>query len=252
MTDITPSIAELAGLFAADGSMQKNHLCYWGNIIEDREFYNTVVSNLFREAFKIKVKPHEKVSNSVYGFYVCNKEVLKFYNISLEFPIGSKTYTVTIPKKILASRDKRVHIAFIRGFFAGDGCLSFDKRYGACKSILKEINTYPRIQINSASHEIIRQISQLLSQLEIKHFVDLCKKKKENEVDVLRVNVYGKERLEDWKLKIGFSNANHQTKYEIFKKYGFVPPRITLQERQKILVGRCDPRPFYPTVSFKN
>ena len=69
---ITSEISELAGVFAADGSMQKKHICFWGNLSADREFYNGHLSHLFYNVFNISIRPHEKLSNSVYGFYVCN------------------------------------------------------------------------------------------------------------------------------------------------------------------------------------
>ena len=37
---ITSEIAELAGIFAADGFMQKYHICFWGNPKSDKEFYD--------------------------------------------------------------------------------------------------------------------------------------------------------------------------------------------------------------------
>lgn len=74
MIKITQEISELAGLFAADGSMQKEHICFWGNITEDKEYYNNVVKGLFKKAFQIRINLHEKKSNSVYGFYVCDKK----------------------------------------------------------------------------------------------------------------------------------------------------------------------------------
>ena len=77
---VTMELAELAGLFAADGSMQQKHLCFWGNISEDRDYYDFVIKKLFIEAFNINVRLHEKKSNSVYGFYICDRKVLVCFN----------------------------------------------------------------------------------------------------------------------------------------------------------------------------
>src|SRR3989344_3373733 len=122
---ISLEIAELAGIFAADGSMQKQHICFWGNITEDKKYYDTIIVPLFRKAFSIEIKPHEKASNSVYGFYVCKKEVIKFFNENLKFPIGCKTYTVRVPAVIRDSKNPKIWCAFIRGFTDSDGTLSF-------------------------------------------------------------------------------------------------------------------------------
>ncbi len=45
---------------------------------------------------------------------------------------------------------------------------------------------------------------------------------------------------------IGFNNPVQQTRYEIFKKYGFVPAHTYLQQRKEILEGKIDPWIFYP------
>jgi len=244
---INKKIAELAGIFAADGSMQKNHLCFWGNPSSDRDYYNTILKEIFLNEFKIKIRPHEKKSNQVYGFYVCDKNVINFFNKNLNFPFGKKTYSLEIPEKIYKSDNKEIKKAFIRGFFAGDGCLNFDKRYAKDQKILKIIHTYPRIQIRCVSQKIIDQISEILKDIGIKNFVRTTKSKKENEVDSYNLQVSGKIRLELWNKKIGFSSLNHSSRYEIFKKHGFVPSNTTQEERLKILKSNLNPWSFYPT-----
>ncbi len=243
---ITPEISELAGLFAADGSMQKNHLCFWGSIYDDQELYDQRVKPIFLDAFGIEVRPHEKRSNSVYGFYVCNKKILKFFNKTLGFPIGSKTYTVVVPEVIKNCNNEDVLIAFVRGFLAGDGCLSFDKRYGSSyRKILTKVHTYPRVILGSVSRGIIDDLSIILKKLKIKHFFNIDRSKKSNESDCYRLFVNGKRRLEIWKSKIGFINPSHNMKYKIFKKYGFVPPYLKYYEKKGILSEDICPWTFY-------
>ena len=243
---ITSEISELAGIFAADGSMQQNHICFWGNPNADKDFYDRYISDLFLKAFNIKIRPHEKKSNSVYGFYVCNKEIINFFNKILEFPIGNKTYSVKIPNVIYKSKDKKISCAFIRGFFSGDGCLNFDKRYSNNQKILKIIHTYPRIQINCVSKKIIQQLSEMLNKINIKNFISKKISKKKNEVDSYMLQVSGRIMLDRWVKEIGFSNSNHFSRYEIFKRYRFVPPNTTYTDRLKILKGKINPWSFYP------
>ncbi len=245
MNKITPEIAELAGIFAADGSMQKEHICFWGNMIEDRKYYDIVIKDLFRKAFGIEVNPHEKASNSVYGFYVCKKKIIESFR-ELGFPVGSKTYTVRIPPIIRNSKDTKVLSAFIRGFSDGDGTLSFDKRYGTAQKILKNIHTYPRIILVSVSSGLINDISTLLYRLNINHAVYRSKSRNSNEHDAYRINIKGKERLRTWMKIIGFNNPIQVTKYEIFKKHGFVPVNTSLSQRERILEGIINPWDFYP------
>ena len=116
MINLNKNIAELAGIFAADGSIQKAHICFWGNITEDREYYNKVIRSLFKKSFNIDVNPHDKKSNSVHRFYVCNREIIKYFSKYLGFNFGNKTYSVRIPKIIMQSNNTEIWASFIRGF----------------------------------------------------------------------------------------------------------------------------------------
>lgn len=242
---ITPEMSEIAGIFAADGSMQKEHICLWGNIHADRGLYDNVLKTLFLKEFDIEVRPHEKRSNSVYGFYVCNKMVIeKFRNLG--FPIGKKTYSVKVPEIIYNSKNKEVMGAFIRGFFAGDGCLNFDKKRGKAQKILKIIHTYPRLQIKCVSRTLVEQLKNMLIKIGLTSFIGEKKSKKENECTSYMLEIDGAERLDRWVKEIGFSNPNHSTRYEIFKRWAFVPSNTTYAQRLSILKGELDPWSFYP------
>jgi len=245
---ITSELSELAGIFAADGSMQKNHICFWGNPKADRDFYDKHIKELFLKAFNINIRPHEKQSNFVYGFYVCNRKIIYFFNKVLGFPIGKKTYSVEVPSIIYQNSDKSIVRAFLRGFCAGDGCLNFDKRYGKHRKILRIIHTYPRIQIKCVCKKLIYQLSDMLNRLDIDNFVSRKPSKKKNEVDGYMVQVSGKPRLDKWIKEIGFSNANHSSRYKLFKKYGFVPPNTSYEERIKMLKGEILPWSFYKSL----
>jgi hypothetical protein len=45
----------------------------------------------------------------------------------------------------------------------------------------------------------------------------------------------GKDNLEKWWEIIGSNNHRHITKYKIFKKFGYCPPRTNITERFKML-----------------
>lgn len=242
---ITPEMSELAGIFAADGSMQKEHICIWGNIHSDKGLYDKKLSELFLKEFKINIRPHEKKSNNVYGFYVCEKMVINRF-IELGFPIGKKTYSVEVPEIIYNNENKDIIRAFIRGFFAGDGCLNFDKKRGKAQKILKIIHTYPRIQIKCVSKILVEQMKNMLFKLNLDSFIGEKKSKKDNECTSYMLEIDGEERLEKWLKEIGFSNPNHSTRYEIFKRWGFVPSNTTYAQRLSILKGELDPWSFYP------
>ena len=60
------------------------------------------------------------------------------------------------------------------------------------------------------------------------------------------LQVSGVKMLEKWVEEIGFSNKSHLTRYEIFKKVGFVPSNTSYEQRLRILDGELDPWSFYP------
>ncbi len=246
MTKITPEIAEIAGAFAADGSMQKGHICLWGNINEDREYHDVVLKRLFREAFNCNINPHEKKSNFVYGFYVCDKNIINFFNTVLGFNFGNKTYTVGVPKCILEANDPIIWASFIRGFSDGDGSLNFCKRYGTCQEILKIIHTYPQIQLKTVSKRLALDLLILISKLGFKPHLYPLKNNKFGKHIAYLVELKGKKNLENWMQIISFNNPVQQTRYAIFKKYGFVPVNTTLLQRKGVLEEKIDIWSFYP------
>jgi intein/homing endonuclease len=203
---LTKEFSEVIGMFAADGCMQKDYICMWGNINEDKNYYDNIVCPLFSLISNKQIKAHEKKSNSVYGFYICDKSIIQIFR-ELGF-INNKTYNVDVPSIIKESDDKEILSAFIRGFSDCDGNINFLKR-------------------------------------KVKHTVHVKKTKKSNEKNQLKISVRGVERVEDWMLKIGLNNPAQFTKYLVWKKFGFCPPRITIQQRKQILAGEIDPKQFY-------
>jgi DNA-binding transcriptional regulator WhiA len=249
-TKLNKHISEIAGLFAADGSMQKKHICFWGNPMADKDYYDFHLTNLFLNGLNYQINPHLKKSNQVYGFYICNKHILDFFHNYLNFPIGSKTYTVSIPRIILESNDDKLYAAFLRGYFAGDGSISFFKRYSlGYNAFSRTYHVYPRLQIISVSAKIIKESSNLLKHLGISNFVRVKRSKQRNSVDACELSVYGKSRLQAWSDKIGFVNPNHSTRYEIFKRNGFVPPSTTYSQRIDILKNKLNPLSFYKSLA---
>ncbi|MFH2021009.1 MAG: hypothetical protein ABIJ34_06330 [archaeon] len=238
------SEAELAGFFAADGSMQRAHICFWGNPEEDKDYYDYHLKNLIKKSFGIIVRPHLKLSNSVYGFYLCNPQIIRFFHNELGFNYGSKTYDVKVPKPIISN--PKFYPPFLRGFMSGDGCLNFDKRYGSYQKLFKVIHTYPRIFLRSVSTNIIIQMSAMLNQLNIGHFVSEKHSKRNNEATAYVIQISGVNRLIKWYNTVGFANSNHSSRYEIFKNHGFVPSNTTYKQRLAILEGKLNPWSFYP------
>ena len=239
---LTNEFAEIMGMFAADGCLQDRYICMWGNIKEDKDYYDHVVCPLFSNVFQKKITAHEKKSNSVYGFYLCSGSVVKLFK-DLGFS-KNKTYTVQIPRIVLENNNKNIYSAFIRGFFDCDGCLSFMKRKGKYVYFKRTFNTYPRIDIKVASQKIIEDISFLLRKLDIKHTKFIVKSYRTNEKMQYQISVRGTKRVESWREKIGFNNPAKYTKYLIWQKFGMCPTNTTIAQRKLILQNRINPYSF--------
>lgn len=243
-TGLTKELAEILGMFAADGSLQEDHICMWGNIYEEREYYDEIVCKLFSQVFNKEIHAHEKKSNSVYGFYVCDRNVVRLLK-ELGFS-KNKTHIVKVPKEIIQSKDPKVIAAFIRGFVDCDGCLTFMKRREKGYSKFKrKFHAYPRILIGGVSKRMIEDLSYLLKDLKMEHSLHIKKSKKINEKDQGIITIRGKTRLEKWNKLIGFNNHSKTTKYFVWKRFGFCPTNINIKQRQSILNNELNPYDFY-------
>ena len=244
----TNSLCEIAGIIAADGCLQKGYICVWSNMYEEKDYINKVVVPLFEKQFNRKLNPHEKASNSVYGFYMCGEELVRNISNYLGYPIGNKKYIVKVPKFIFDSKNEDYYTSFIRGYFDGDGSLSFYNRKGGTYSKrAKTYHYYPRLTIVSASKNIITQISDMLKVIGINCTIRLRTSKDNDTIHVLEIR--GIERFEKWAKIIGFNNPVHKTKYDIWKKYGFLPPKTNIQQRKAILNDKININSFYGPVA---
>ncbi len=240
---LTKELAEIIGMFAADGCLQKEYICMWGNISEDKDYYDKVVCPLFSKVFKKKIIAHEKKSNSVYGFYLCNKKAIEFFR-KIGFS-NNKTYNLKVPEIVLKSNNQEMYAAFIRGFADCDGGFSLMKRKGKYKLFKKKFHTYPRIDIRSVSKEVIADLTLLLKKLSIDYTSWVEKRKKLKEKDMHRITIRGISKVEKWMNKISFDNPAQFTRYQVWKKFGFCPIRTTLEQRKLILQNKLDPYSFY-------
>jgi len=123
---------------------------------------------------------------------------IEFLKQEFGFNPGVKTYTVSIPKRILLAGDEYIR-ATIRGIFDTDGTIFFDKRKGYK-------TPYPRISLNTASNALYFQLRNYLS----KDFKIYSGKYKNREIYF--IEVYGFNSLNKWMSQIGFSNSRHLSK----------------------------------------
>lgn len=234
---ITEYLAELAGIFAADGSMQKSHISFWGNPAEDKEYYDEVLTRLFQEEFNFTPRCHHKRSNGVSGFYVCKKYIINRF-IELGFRPGRKTLTVEVPDVVRKGSNEKIMGAFLRGFFDGDGCIHFLRRVGKYSEFKRKHHTYPRILLTSCSEKLVLQARDLLSRLCLRATVVRRPAGIYNKNPNFIVYVRGEKMLERWMKKIGMSSMSNKTKYLIWKAQGHCPTKTTLQERLEFMAKK--------------
>lgn len=185
----------------------------------------------------------KKKSNGVYGFYICDKPIRNIFG-ELGFT-RNKTLSVSAPKQLVKSKDPKIYAAFIRGFADCDGCITFMRRKGKYSTFKKIYNTYPRIIIKVISKKIIRDISLMLRKLHIHHTTYKSESYRINEKDTYQILVRGDKGVEKWMKKIGFNNPSKAERYNIWRKFGICPPKMTLEQRNLIKNGKISPFDLY-------
>ena len=159
--------------------------------------------------------------------------------------MGKKTHTVRAPIVIMESNES-VKRAFVRGYFDADGSLGFQKRsyneeYCEAKKIY---HYYPRIYIESASRDLINDIENMLDSLGFRCKV-YRRTRCSGKYSAYAIVIKGATQIDKWMNDIKSSNPVHISKYLVWKKYGFCPPRLALDQRLAILEGKISPKFFY-------
>ncbi len=216
---ITEDLAYLCGVFAGDGSInyrKSKHeysLKVVGNPKDEKEFYHLIIGPKFENVFGIfpRMKYHDKATT--YGFSVYSKTIYNYLVNFIGLPSGVKYGSLKIPE--IFYEDDKLLIAFVRGVFDTDGCISFKKR-------TKQYKDYPTISVASKSSRFIKQIVEVLQKIGFELWVQYNYKKYDSRIKagytiISTININGKPRLKLWMNKIGFYSPKHLEK---IKKYG--------------------------------
>ena len=196
---LNPRICEVIGTFIGDGFTNKYGSRYiiqfTGDYKLDMEYYLQTISQVIKKTLPESKPGLIRVKNAL-RYTIYSKGFYNFLTEELGLPPGKKCYTVTIPKRILDSKDYNLINPCIRGIFDTDGCVAFDKR----KAYIKP---YLRIVLQMESKELIKQIYKLLSDQNIKATIT-----KDNRV----IQINGFDNCKEFIKKIGFSNPRHLNK----------------------------------------
>jgi len=244
------NLAELLGAFIGDGWIEQSRKGFYitGHLLEDKEYYDSFLGPLFSKYFH-EVKPREFFYWHVYGISCYKKEVIEKC-IALGFQTGLKALTAKMPQTVLDCSDLGVIKAILRGIFDTDGCFGCGK--SRAKTSVEWKRTYhyiPQITITSCSRILLTQSLTLLDKLSIrakirpKNIKGFRSNRNVNNSYVLEVRRFND--VQKWFDIIGTNNPRHQTRYLVWRRYGFLPPRTNITQRKAILAGELDPYSFY-------
>lgn len=197
---------EFYGLLLGDGWLSKSYNKKYDKIIwtigvsghseNDRQYLLEKVKPMIKEMFNrkayVKFKKDCRGMEIIFG----HKNLIKFMNEQLDFPIGIKN-NLTINEDI--SKDWNRLKFVIRGIFDTDGSIYLDKTPVG--------KPYPTISISMKAPILISQIRKML--LENGFKVQLRKDKDE-------IKLKGYKQVNKWFNEIGSSNENHLKKYRVW------------------------------------
>jgi len=211
-------LAELFGILTGDGHLIENGRIHRFGItlnLKDDIFYATYVTNLIRELFNLRATIQIREEQGRLDILVHSKAIINFI-LSLGFPNGTKKDKLNIPTWIL--KNKNFTKRFLRGIFDTDGSLFFAKR-GTYKC-----NEYPVIEIKIYDEIFMNQVEDALKSLGFG-----CVRQKN------KVQLNGKMWMGKWLKIIGTRNMNQLSRYLVWKKFKYCPPKTNLRERINLL-----------------
>ncbi|MFQ5722382.1 MAG: hypothetical protein ACE5GI_07800, partial [Candidatus Aminicenantales bacterium] len=217
-------LAEDIGIQIGDGCLHLGKkdfaiLCS-GNYSEDFLYFHNFLIPLKKRLFKNVVLNLRKHKNqNTYELKIGSKAIFTFYRKVIGLPAGYKN-GIKIPELLF---DKESWIkACIRGIFDTDFCLTFKRKR-------KPYHRYPVILTCLKSKVLVKQLEMILKQLGLKPHVEydfpaFDKRFGKNYTkNFLYLN--GKKNLEKWWTIIGSNNPRLITRFQIWKRFDFCPPR---------------------------
>lgn len=233
-------IAEILGAFIGDGWIESDGdaLYITGSPSEDKDYYDNHLSRLFSKYFT-SVKPKLFDYWGVYGIVTYKKQVIN-KALTFGFQKGRKCLIAEIPHEVFHSENEEVIKAVLRGIFDTDGSFWCEKSNAKTSIEWKRTHNYiPQIGISSCSKKLLEQILFLLNKLGI--YSKIIAKSKQgfkcgrNVHDSYSLGIRRIGDVEKWFQIIGTNNTRHQTRYDVWKKWGYLPSRTTIKERLIIL-----------------
>jgi hypothetical protein len=250
-------IAEFLGWYFGDGCLSTKNGRYQfsitGDLREELLFYQKTIipriNTLFGSIINKEVKLKEYKSVGVCGVYFSSKDFVRIlqnnYNIK-----GGKKLNVNLPDL----KTKKQKKYFLRGLFDTDGSIYFSRSHYKTK-IPTFCNTYhykPIIKLATISKNLIGYVYETLKELGYspRLYKPTRLRKHENILHsvVLDIN----DDVKRWIDEVGFKNPKHNTKIEVWKKFGFCPPYTKIKDRISLIDNKISPFEYYDVKKEKN
>lgn len=236
---MTSELAEDIGIMIGDGNLarriRKGRVDYevgcGGDLLDEKYYYKNYITNLKYKLFNVKFTLRERPKISTCELRINSKGLLEFYSSVIGLPIGKKK-NIAIPN--ILSKEKMFLASCIRGIGDTDFSLVFKRKNDLYPY-------YPVIKICSMSKPLVKSLEQSLKMLGLKPTLScdirLLDKRTGRIYTSHSLDLNGKDNLETWMKKIGFSNPKNNIKYRFWKENGFGPSQ---EQIMKILYGGPD------------
>lgn len=216
------NFAILYGAMLGDGCLslvygRKKFVAITGSMIDDVPFFEGVikpiVKQMIRKDIPIKFRRYKKAIDLNFVHHA-----LFDYIHSFGFPYGKKGNKLFIPKVFY---ERRLIRYLIKGFFATDGSLVLTDNNGTL---------YPRVEANSISKNLLKEISDFINSKGINCKFYKSKRKfgyPPNHQQPYRIQINGKKNLKKFIKVVGFVNPKQIEKLTKFMAMEGVEPSVS-------------------------
>ena len=189
-------LAEFTGIVIGDGGITKNQVMISTNSIVDRK-YGYFIKKLIKKLFNVDASIYFVDSHTLMIVAASRIKLVEFCNKKLGLHIGNKLKQgLDIPKWV--RKNSEFEKACLRGIMDTDGCI-----FNECHKIKNKSYNYKRLNITSASPELIKSIFDILEKNNLSPRIrnGRC------------VQIEDKGKIEKYFKIIGTSNAKHLKRY---------------------------------------
>lgn len=218
-------VAALDAIIRGDGHLEPYRLTISGHAVDEFHYLNFYVIPLIQRIHKVnrisinKVKTRQSLNIRVHS-----RNLVEYWR-DLRGIVKDRVGRILPPQDL----PDQFELTWLGSFFDTEGCITF---YGG----KGKPRTNPAIMWTSSSEPLINFIKTILQ----KYGFNL---KLEKDTVIIR-NLPQYERALELMLA-HINNPKHLTKILLFEIWGFVPLKVEISDRIRIIRGEADPRLFY-------